>query len=107
VAELADAPDLGSGGATRAGSIPVTRISKKPLKIQHFSGVSLLYPEDSWNFCVLFDLKIDWSKSLKRTQKDTESGLPDQKSGASLAMLHSLLGSIFVLSSTRSHKSIT
>jgi hypothetical protein len=25
VAELADAPDLGSGGETRAGSIPVTR----------------------------------------------------------------------------------
>ena len=29
VAELADAPDLGSGGQPRAGSSPVTRISQK------------------------------------------------------------------------------
>ena len=28
MAELADAPDLGSGGAPRAGSSPVTRIQK-------------------------------------------------------------------------------
>ena len=28
MAELADAPDLGSGGAPRAGSSPVTRILK-------------------------------------------------------------------------------
>ena len=29
MAELADAPDLGSGGEIHAGSIPVTRTSRK------------------------------------------------------------------------------
>ena len=29
MAELADAPDLGSGGEIRAGSIPVTRTNEK------------------------------------------------------------------------------
>ncbi len=31
MAELADAPDLGSGGTPRAGSSPVTRILKTPI----------------------------------------------------------------------------
>ena len=35
MAELADAPDLGSGGEIHAGSIPVTR-TKKPLKSKGF-----------------------------------------------------------------------
>ena len=30
MAELADAPDLGSGGHTRAGSSPVIRMGKNP-----------------------------------------------------------------------------
>ena len=30
MAELADAPDLGSGGQTRAGSSPVIRSIRKP-----------------------------------------------------------------------------
>ena len=33
MAELADAPDLGSGGTPRAGSSPVTRILRECRKI--------------------------------------------------------------------------
>lgn len=34
MAELADAPDLGSGGEPRAGSSPVARIYKNPGSIR-------------------------------------------------------------------------
>ena len=42
MAELADAPDLGSGGEIHAGSIPVTRTNEKSPKIGDFIVLPVL-----------------------------------------------------------------
>ncbi len=49
MAELADAPDLGSGGEIHAGSIPVTRTNDKS---PDFSGLFIIYFTRSRRFFI-------------------------------------------------------
>ena len=53
MAELADAPDLGSGGHTRAGSSPVIRMKMRSAKLVK-NGVFISAVECVFYYCSIF-----------------------------------------------------